>query len=251
MKMLQYLRQYIVIGGMPEAVATFVETHDYASVQETQEKVLDSISDDIIRHSKSTEKAKVRRCWDSIPAQLAKENKKFQYSKVEPKGTSRKFADSVQWLIDANLVNKCKNVSTPLFPLRAYERNDYFKTYVSDTGLLVAMFGFEMKRAILEKTLKGPAKGGIYENLIADLLVKAGHDLYYFKPDENGQEIEFLLDSSVQPVPVEVKARNGATRSLDSFVDEFSPEIAYKLIDGNVGFMDGKLSMPHYMAMFL
>ena len=250
-KMHEYLRQYAVVGGMPEAVSVFLERRSYAAVQEVQEKILSSIEDDIARHSRGSEKVKIRKCWNSIPAQLAKENRKFQYSKVEAKGTSRKFGDSIQWLSDASLVNLCINVATPSFPLRAYEKEGYFKTYVNDTGLLVAMYGYEMKRAILEKTLKGPAKGGIYENLVADLLVKSGYALHYYKPDENDQEIEFLLDTSPQPLPVEVKARNGATRSLDEFMKVFHPAIAYKLVDGNVGYTEPKLTLPHYMAMFL
>ena len=250
-KMQEYLRNYIVIGGMPEAVAAFVAERDYAAVQDAQDKILASIADDISRHSKGAEKVKVRKCWDSIPAQLAKENRKFQYSKVESKGTTRKFGNSIQWLADADLVHRCLNVSTPTFPLRAYEREDYFKLYVSDTGLLVAMFGYEMKRAVLDKALKGPAKGGLYENLVADFLVKAGHALHYYKPDENDQEIEFLLDDSRQPIPVEVKARRGATRSLDGFIDAYGPEVAYKFADGNVGCEGAKVTLPHYMAMFL
>ena len=128
---------------------------------------------------------------------------------------------------------------------------DYFKVYVHDTGLLIAMYGFEMKRPVLDKSLSGPAKGGIFENLIADMLVKRGYGLHYFKEGESNYEIEFLISKDACVLPIEVKAKRGSTVSLNSFIERFKPDIAYKFIDGNLGVDGKKVSLPHYMAMFL
>lgn len=113
------------------------------------------------------------------------------------------------------------------------------------------MYGFEMKQAILTGALKGAAKGGIYENLIADILIKKGLPLYYYKNDSNSQEIEFLLTVETEIVPIEVKSSNGATLSLNNFLKEFEPSIGYKFIAGNIGVADNKVTLPLYMAMFL
>jgi predicted AAA+ superfamily ATPase len=137
----------------------------------------------------------VRQCYDSIPRQLAKENKKFKYSEVEHKATSRKFGDSVQWLRDANMAYMCYNTTLPTLPLKAYEKDNEFKLYIADTGLLLALFGFATKQALLNGTLKGFAKGGIYENFVAETLVKNGYMLHYYKQGDNS-ELEFVVEKN-------------------------------------------------------
>ena len=250
-KMFEKLREYIVVGGMPDVVNTYIETNNFNEVHKAQQKVIDSYKDDIIKYANNYEKPKIRDCYLSIPRQLAKENKKFQYSVVEKGATSRKFGDSIQWLDDANLVNKCYNVSNPIIPLQGYEKADYFKIYLNDIGLLVSMFGFDTKQAILSNTIIGPAKGGIYENLISDMLTKRGYKLNFYKPDDNSQEIEFLIIKDTSVIPVEVKAGNSATKSLNEFINNFKPPFAYKLITGNLGVCDTKITLPLYMAMFI
>jgi hypothetical protein len=240
----------MVVGGMPDVVNVFLDTNNYNEVQLAQEKIINSYHEDMIKYAPTAEKPKVRKCYDSIPKQLAKENKKFQYSVVEKNSTARKFGNSLDWLLGADVIYKCVNVSTPLFPLKAYEADDYFKIYVNDIGLLVAMYGFEMKQAIIDNTLKGSAKGGIYENLIADMLIKNGYNLHYYKVNDN-IEIEFLIQYKSQVVPIEVKAGNTATVSLNKFIEEYKPEFAYKFITGNIGVVDTKVTLPLYMAMFL
>ena len=128
--------------------------------------------------------------------------------------------------------------------------DNQFKLYINDTGLLCAMYGFETKKAILENTIKGNAKGGIYENIIAETLVKKGYALYYYKPDDSN-ELEFLIEKNGEVIPLEVKAGNTATKSLNRFIETYKPSVAYKIIDGNIGTSDVKVSIPHYMTMFL
>lgn len=247
---LNILREYIVVGGMPEVVADFMQNKDFNRVQDIQNKILSSYADDISGHAKGVEKVKVRKCYDSIPAQLARENKKFKYSEVEKKSTSRKFGDSVQWIHDANMAYVCRNLSLPELPLNSYEKENEFKLYLNDTGLLLALYGFATKRAFLTGALKGNAKGGIYENFVAETLVKNGYSLHYYKPNDYS-ELEFLIERDGEVVPIEVKAGNEATASLNSFINAYSPSIAFKLVDGNIGKNGSKLTIPHYMAMFI
>ncbi len=244
------LREYLVVGGMPEVVANYAKFKDFTKVQEIQDKILASYADDISQHAKGVEKAKVRKCYDSIPRQLAKENKKFKYSEVENKATARKFGDSIQWLRDANMAYVCYNTTTPFLPLNAYEKDNEFKLYITDTGLLLALFGFATKQALLNGNLKGFAKGGIFENFVAETLIKNGYTLHYYKPNDS-LELEFIIEKDGEIIPIEVKAGNTPTKSLDSFIEEFTPSIAIKLISGNIGLTDKKFTIPHFLAMFI
>ena len=144
----------------------------------------------------------------------------------EKGSTSRKFGESIQWLIDANFVTPVFNVSLPILPLEAYSKEDCFKIYLSDIGLLVSMYGFDTKTAFLDNSLIGPAKGEVYENLVADMLTKRGYKLYYYKRDNNSQEIEFLLSQNSKIIPVEVKSGNSSTISLNNFISMAIWELA-------------------------
>lgn len=243
-------REYMVVGGMPEVVADYVENHDFTKVAAIQEKILENYRFDISKHAKGAEKIKVRRCYEAIPRQLVKEITKFQYSTVEKGQTSKKYGGSIQWLKDSNIVNPCYNIHEPYLPLMANADENQFKLYINDTGLLCAMYGFETKKAVLENVIKGNAKGGIYENIIAEILVKNGYELYYYKPDDSN-ELEFLIEKNGEVIPVEVKAGNMATKSLNRFIEKYKPTVAYKIVDGNVGVNENKLTIPHYMVMFL
>lgn len=244
------VREFIVIGGMPEVVADYVQNKDFNRVNDIQCRLIEDYEDDIAQHAKNVEKPKVRKCYDSIPNQLARENKKFKYSEVEKKSTAKKYGDSIQWLVDANMVFSCKNLRIPQLPLRYNEKENEFKIYLNDTGLLMALFGFETKLAVLNNTLVGSAKGGIYENFVAEALVKKGYTLHYYKPEEES-ELEFIIEKNGEVQPIEVKAGNTATKSFNRFIDKYKPSMAYKIINGNIGESSGKLSMPHYMIMFL
>ena len=138
-------REYMVVGGMPEVVADYVENHDFTKVAAIQEKILENYRFDISKHAKGAEKIKVRRCYEAIPRQLVKEITKFQYSTVEKGQTSKKYGGSIQWLKDSNIVNPCYNIHEPYLPLMAKADENQFKLYINDTGLLCAMYGFETK----------------------------------------------------------------------------------------------------------
>ena len=250
-KYLSLLREYMVVGGMPEVVNKFLETSNYQEVHAAQQKIFKAYEDDIEQYAKNVEKPKIKACYNSIPRQLAKEYTKFQYKTVEKNGTAKKYDNSLAWLEDAGLVVTVRNVSLPMLPLKAYEQPENFKLYTTDIGLTTSMFGFETQAALIKKTLKGPAKGGIYENLIFDMLYKRGFHLNYYKKSDNSQEIEFLFEKDGAAIPIEVKSKRGETESLNNFIMDFEPPYAYKLIDGNVGVNECKITLPQCMAMFI
>lgn len=250
-KYLELFREFMIVGGMPEVVQTFIDTNNFQEASKIQGKILADYQDDISKHAKGQEKIKVRQCYDSIPKQLAKEYKKFQYSVVEKGKTSKKYCGSIKWLCDSSLVNKCSNVNEAYIPLLAYEMDDQFKLYLNDTGLLLYLYGPETKLAILNNTLKGNAKGGIYENIISESLLKRGYKLYYYKTQNSSMEIEFVIEKNGEVIPIEVKAGNDSTPSLNSFINKYHPKVSYKFVNGNVGFLDGKKTLPHYMVMFI
>ncbi len=250
-KFRKILREYLVVGGMPAVVNTFFETNSFQETYNKQIAILAEYENDIKKYAKTTDRQKIRDCYYSLPRQLSKEYTKFQYKTVDPKGSSKKYENSLDWLIDAGMVQKVLNVSTPLLPLIGYEQPNQFKIYATDIGIATAMFGFQTQVALMEDTLVGPAKGGIYENLIFDMLVKRGYKLNYIKKTDSTQEIEFLIEQDCAVIPIEVKSKKGSTVSLNQFLKEWQPPYSYKLTGANMGQTDTKISMPHYLTMFI
>ena len=243
-------REYMIVGGMPEVVADYVLHQDFNRVDRIQRDILAEYRDDIAKHAKGKEKQFVRACYDAIPKQLAKEQKKFQYSTVEKGQTRRKYGGSVQWLSDSAMVLSCFNIRQPYLPLMANANEEQFKLYINDTGLLCCMYGFETKQAVQNDSNMGNARGGIYENVIAECLLKQGYTLYYYKPDRT-HEIEFLIEKEGKVVPIEVKAGNRFTPSLNQYIDTYVPAMALKLTNSKNGKAGVKETLPHYMVMFL
>ncbi len=250
-KLNQLIREYIVVGGMPEVVNTFFKTNNFQEVHKKQLSILAEYEDDIRKYANLPDRQKIRDCYYSLPRQLSKEYTKFQFKVVDPNGSARKYSNAINWLLDAGMIKLIYNVSTPQLPLKAYEKPDQFKVYGTDIGLVTAMYGFETQSALVQNILKGPAKGGIYENLIFDILTKLGIPTSYLKKDGNAQEIEFLIEKDCQVVPIEVKSSRGSTMSLNEFIDEFNPNVAYKFTSTNIGKVGSLITLPHYMAIFL
>lgn len=245
------LREYLIVGGMPSVVKAFVDCGDFGPVQTEQERILASYVDDIHKYADPVDIPKIENCYRAIPRLLARENRKFKYAEVEKGGSERKYGASVEWLCDAALAVKAENVSTAEIPLNANVRDGWFKLYLSDVGLLSALYGSETKRLLYGGKLVGNAKGGLFENLMAAILVRKGLPLYYYKTEDGAREIEFLLERDGGLVPVEVKASNGATVSLNEMLERKTVPYGYKFVDGNVGVREKKITLPHYMAAFL
>jgi len=259
-KFMRYLRQYMVLGGMPEVISVFQEKADYHAANEVQKRIYRDYLSDIARFAQPSEKLKAERCYRSIPAQLMKENHKFQYGAVENKGTARKFENSVDWLESAHLTISVKNVNTVEYPLKLYEMQDNFRLYPTDIGLLVCTFDYSLMQAVLEDgqekesehLILKTAKGGLYEALVADILTKSGHkELYFYRNDAAKAEIEFLIEGKDGVVPVEVKAGRNKTKSLDNLLKKEDIRKGYKLAKQNVGREGKKVTLPLYMAMWI
>ncbi len=246
-------REYVSIGGMPEVVDAFAAHRDYGEADEIQRRIIEDYMDDIMNYAPAAEKPKVKNCFMSIPRQLAREseNRKFKYSEVEKGVGARKYGNSVEWLRDAEIADMAYNLSAPLFPLSAYVDDSIFKLYLSDIGLLTAMYGFGVKAAVVDETISGTVKGALYENLVASCLVRNGHPIRYIRDKHEPLEVEFLVEKNGTVVPIEVKASNSSTASLDRLLAREDIALGYKLTAGNVGVVDKKITIPHYMAMFL
>lgn len=250
-QMMRYFRQYIVIGGMPSAVRSFVQTRDYQQVLDEQRGILADYEDDIAKYAEGTEKAKARACFLSIPRQLARDTKKFSYAVVEKKAGARKYAGSLQWLYNAGIINFCHCLETPQLPFEGNADDRKFKVYMRDTGLLIAMLEDGAQRDILNNDL-GIYKGAIYENIIGDMLAKNGHRLYYYEKDSR-LEMDFLIRYHDMATAIEVKSSaNRKAKSMQSMIENHGVEHGIKLSSGNMGAIGERIDvMPLYMAMFL
>ncbi len=245
------LKEYMIVGGMPAVVNAYVACGDFGPVQEEQEKILASYVDDIHKYADTTDIPKIEACYRAIPRLLAKENHKFKYAEVEKGGSERKYASSVDWLCDASLASRALNITAAEVPINAHVRDGWFKLYLTDIGLLSALYGTETKGLLYAGRLKGNAKGGLYENLIAGMLERKNIPLYYFKTEKGTREVEFAMERDGGIVPVEVKSSNGATLSLNEILEMPQVPYGYKFVDGNVGVSGKKVTLPHYMAMFI
>ena len=258
--MLRYFREYMCVGGMPYVVDRFLSTNYMNVVLEEQRDILEEFKDDFGKHLDENEKeetdfvllGRINRVFDSIPAQLAKENKKFTYAMLEKKGRSENYQAAIQWLYDAGIVNLCYNLSNLSLPLEGNKIDNIFKIYMQDTGLFVAMLEEGSAGRILSGDL-GMYKGAIYENIIADAFSKVGRALYYYHKD-SGLEIDFITSIDANPTLVEVKATTGNTKSANTILknkSQYGVDHCVKLSENNVGEEAEKLTIPYYMVYLL
>ncbi|GHU54217.1 ATPase AAA [Spirochaetia bacterium] len=249
-RMLELFKEYIVVGGMPKVVNEFITTHNFAGVLKLQRGILSDYTDDIAKYAEGAEKAKARSCFLSIPKQLSKDYKKFQYSLVEKKGTAKKFGGSLMWLYDADIINFCHNLGQPELPLEGNAQNDVFKVYMRDTGLLMGMLEDGSQEDIIDGNL-GIYKGAVYENIIADIFGKAEKKLYYFEY-RSQIEVDFFIRLNKTAVAVEVKsAENTKSKSMVSIIKNYGVKHGIKLSTRNTSIAKDVDSFPLYMAIFL
>lgn len=251
-RMRQLMLQYAVVGGMPEVVQRFVTTKKMDEVLALQRDIVRSYEDDMVKYAENRDKSRIKECFQSIPKQLSKENKKFQYSLVEKGATSAKFKGSLQWIEDAGIISRCYNLSITELPLDGNAEKDVFKVYMKDCGLFVSMLEDGTQFDILQGNLYG-YKGAIFENLIADVFAKMGRKLYYFRKD-SGLEIDFVIRYKGACTLVEVKANSGNAKSMKTILrhpEKYHVDHAIKLGDYNVGREGMVLTLPLYMAFLL
>lgn len=250
--MMELLYRYVIVGGLPEVVNTFLETKNIELTYKVQRNILSEYEEDMVKYADDADKSRIRECFESIPRQLAKENKKFQYSVVRKGGRSSQYIGSIQWLEDAGIVKRCYNTQITELPLEGNSINDCFKLYTSDIGLLVAMLDYGTQADILKGNLLG-YKGAIFENLMADFLCKSGQKLYYFQKD-SGLELDFLVRYQGECVALEVKAKSGKAKSLRTVLNNkniYHINNAIKLGRYNVGREKEVFTIPLYMGFLI
>ena len=252
--LLECFREYMVIGGMPEIVATFITNNNYSGILEMQNQLHLDFEEDITKYTEGLDKAKVLNFYRNIPTFLAKENKKYQISKISKNARNRDYIGIIEWLSDAGIVNVCYCMDDPELPLKGnYKPNDY-KVYYADTGLLIASLDDEAQTDLRHNKNFNTYKGAIYENVIAEILVKQGYQLYFYKNEKGTIEIDFFVRDADTLIPVEVKASNDSTPSLNKMIKEdkyVDVKYGIKFANANIGYNGLIYTYPYFMAFML
>lgn len=250
-KMNDLFKEYMVVGGMPEVVNKYIETKSFKETLLVQRRIVSDYLNDMVKYADGSERIKVRECYQSIPLQLAKENKKFQYKLVKSGGNARYFDASLNWLKDSGLVNLTYRLKTISKPLEIHKESAVFKVYMADTGLLVSQFDESVVKELLNGNL-GVFKGALYENIAAQILSMHERELYYFEPNTSS-EIDFIIYYQGEICPLEIKAgRNTVSKSFTNFVEKYNSQYAFRLSQKNIGTSKEKVSyVPLYMLEML
>ncbi len=251
-KLRQLFLEYLVIGGMPAAVQSFAEHHEPGRVLPIQRDIVRLYEQDMIKYASAADKSRIIECFESIPRQLARENKKFQYSVIKKGGRSGEYSGSLQWIEDAGIIYRCHNLERMELPLKGNSVPDEFKVYMADPGLFLSMLDDGTQFDVLNGSLY-TYKGAIVENYVAGVLAKMGRELYYYRKT-SGMEIDFVIRLRGKCTPLECNASTGNTKTTRTVLNH--PEIylidmALKLGDYNVGYEGQVLTLPLYMGFLL
>lgn len=250
----RHFLNYCVLGGMPGVLENYFLTKSFTGSLSVQRQILADYRADIRKYCEGLDPVRIQNVFDDVPFQLAKENKKFQISKVAPGARHKDYWGCVEWLEQAGVILICTSLDFPKLPLKAHRDRSAYKLYLADTGLLVAQMDEEAQEDVRVRRNLGTWKGGLFENIIAEALVKAGAELAYYKKTNSTLEMDFFLRSGDDLVPVEVKAENNRAKSLRTLISsDHYGDICWgvKLIKGNVGSSNDVLSIPHWCAFML
>lgn len=242
------LKQYYFVGGMPEAVESFAENQDFNEVRQIQKRILAAYEQDFSKHAPNEAVPRLRMLWNSIPAQLAKENKKFIYGLVREGARAKDYETALLWLSDCGLVHRVSRVNAPGIPLRAYEDMKAFKLFVLDVGLLGCMAGLHQRTLLDGNALFVEFKGALTEQYVCQQLkTLADLELCYYTNDRGSCEVDFVVDTGGRVMPLEVKAEtNLRAKSLKTYREKFSPELAIRTSMADYRKEDGLVNLPLY-----
>lgn len=252
--LMSLFRDYVIIGGMPEVVSTYVRNKNFSGTLDIQRQLLKDYEEDITKYVEGLDKAKVKAVYNHISTFLAKENKRFQITKIARNARNRDYMGCVEWLADAGVVNVCYCLNQPELPLKGNYDPKMYKIYFKDTGLLIASLDEEAQEDLRANRNLGTYKGAIYENIVGDILVKQGYRLFYYHSDKPALEMDFFIRDADSLIPVEVKANDRATASLNRLLnDDKYNDVKYgiKLGYRNIGFNGKFYTFPYFLTFLL
>jgi predicted AAA+ superfamily ATPase len=245
---LEYYRQYLIVGGMPDCVSKYLETKNFILVRHTQDMILTSYLNDMSKYHTANEIKKTHLVYDNITVQLSKENTRFQYKLVKKGGRASEFENAIEWLTLSGIVTRIYRAEQPKKPLENYRDIDSFKIYVSDVGLLCAKKDIVPEDVLYLSDELNDFKGGMVENYVCCQLTANGYTSYYWASGRSA-EVDFIIQRNGGIIPIEVKsADNTKSKSLGVYIQTYRPEYAVKLATKNFGFEDGKKTIPLYAA---
>lgn len=249
--MLEIFREYMIIGGMPAIVSRFIETKNFSGILKMQQQILLDYGEDITKYAAGLDQSKILSVYQNIPVFLGNENKKFQISKIQAGARNREYIGVMNWLTRAGIINVCYSLNQLGLPLKGNYNPNIYRIYFGDTGLLIGSLDEESQDDLRKNQNFNAYKGAIYENVIADMLVKEGYDLYFYKNEKGTIEMDFFIRDANYLIPLEVKANDNATVSLNNLIDNCK-DINYgiKLCNKNIGF-NGKFYTFPYFTTFL
>lgn len=245
---------FCILGGMPAVVREYIEKGTFEGSIDIQKQLVADYKEDIRKYADGMDQTRITNVFNHIPVQLAKDNKKFQITKVASNARFRDYRGCIEWLKDAGIINICYCMQFPELPLKGNYDESKYKIYFADSGLLVAMLDDEAQENLRVNKNLGVYKGALYENIVGEALVKAGYDLYYYKKDNSTSEQDFFVRNKENLIPVEVKATNGTARSLRTLIaSNHYPDIQFgiKFISGNIGLSNNIYTFPYFCAFLL
>ncbi len=252
--MMSNFKDYMIVGGMPAIVSRFVENKNFSGILKMQQQILLDYEEDITKYAGGLDKTKILNCYRKIPVFLGNENKKFQISKIANGARSREYVGVVEWLENAGIVNVSYAMEQASLPLKGNYNPDNYRLYFSDTGLLIGSLDEETQEDLRNNENMNTYKGALYENIVGDMLVKAGYQLYFYKDDSKKIEMDFMIRDKQSLIPVEVKANDNATISLNNLINNnLYKDIKYgiKLCNKNIGFNGKFYTFPYFLTFLL
>ncbi len=253
-KMMQNFKEYMVIGGMPAIVSKFIYQKNYSRTLDMQRQILLDYEEDITKYANGLDQGKILKVYRKIPTFLGNENKKFQISKVEDRARKREYIGTIEWLDNAGIVNVSYCMEQPELPLGGNYNPNNFRLYFSDTGVLIGSLDEEAQEDLRNNKNFNTYKGAIYENIVGDMLVKQGYKLYFYKNEKGTIEMDFFVRDKNSLIPVEVKANDNSTTSLNKLIDDKKyKDIKYgiKLCNKNIGFNGKFYTFPYFLTFLL
>ena len=252
--MMSNFKDYMIVGGMPAIVSRFVENKNFSGILKMQQQILLDYEEDITKYAGGLDKTKILNCYRKIPVFLGNENKKFQISKIANGARSREYVGVVEWLENAGIVNVSYSMEQASLPLKGNYNPDNYRLYFADTGLLIGSLDEETQEDLRNNENMNTYKGALYENIVGDMLVKAGYQLYFYKDDSKKIEMDFMIRDKQSLIPVEVKANDNATISLNNLINNnLYKDIKYgiKLCNKNIGFNGKFYTFPYFLTFLL